>query len=52
MKNKIWSSRFTKKTDAEVLEFSQSLGVDIVLDETESEIVEYIYRKRNKFSDD
>ena len=38
MKNKIWSSRFTKKTDAEVLEFSQSLSVDIVLYETDIKV--------------
>ena len=31
MKNKTWSSRFTKQMDAEVLEFSQSLNIDIVL---------------------
>ena len=31
MKNVTWSSRFTKQIDAEVLEFSQSLNIDIVL---------------------
>ena len=31
MKNVTWSSRFTKQMDAEVLEFSQSLNIDIVL---------------------
>ena len=31
MKNVTWSSRFTKQIDAEVLEFSQSLSIDIVL---------------------
>ena len=31
MKNVTWSSRFTKQIDAEVLDFSQSLSIDIVL---------------------
>jgi len=31
MKNVTWSSRFTKQMDSEVLEFSQSLNIDIVL---------------------
>ena len=31
MKNVTWSSRFTKKIDSEVLDFSQSLSIDIVL---------------------
>ena len=31
MKNVTWSSRFTKQLDAEVLDFSQSLNIDIVL---------------------
>ena len=35
MKNSTWSSRFTKKTDIEVLEFSESLSVDIVLYEAD-----------------
>lgn len=31
MKNVTWSSRFTKQIDSEVLDFSQSLNIDIVL---------------------
>ena len=31
MKNTTWSSRFTKQLDDEVLDFSQSLNIDIVL---------------------
>ena len=31
MKNVTWSSRFTKQIDSEVLDFSQSLSIDIVL---------------------
>ncbi len=31
MKNVTWSSRFTKQLDGEVLDFSQSLNIDIVL---------------------
>ena len=35
MKNVTWSSRFTKQIDSEVLDFSQSLSVDIVLYEAD-----------------
>ncbi|MAR77617.1 MAG: argininosuccinate lyase [Gammaproteobacteria bacterium] len=35
MKNTTWSGRFNKQMDTEVLEFSQSLSVDIVLYETD-----------------
>ena len=35
MKNTTWSSRFTKQIDSEVLEFSQSLSIDIVLYESD-----------------
>ncbi len=31
MKNATWSSRFTKQIDSEVLDFSESLSIDIVL---------------------
>ena len=31
MKNNTWSGRFTKELDSDVLDFSQSLSVDIVL---------------------
>ena len=31
MKNVTWSNRFTKQIDSEVLDFSQSLNIDIVL---------------------
>ncbi len=35
MKNVTWSSRFTKQIDSEVLEFSQSLSIDVVLYEAD-----------------
>ncbi|MBT5406149.1 MAG: argininosuccinate lyase [Gammaproteobacteria bacterium] len=35
MKNVTWSSRFTKQIDLEVLDFSQSLSIDIVLYEVD-----------------
>ena len=35
MKNVTWSSRFTKQIDSEVLDFSQSLSIDIVLYEVD-----------------
>jgi len=35
MKNVTWSSRFTKQINSEVLEFSQSLSIDVVLYEAD-----------------
>tara|TARA_B100000965_G_C19581618_1_gene753825 strand:+ start:759 stop:2138 length:1380 start_codon:yes stop_codon:yes gene_type:complete len=48
MKNTTWSGRFNKQMDTEVLEFSQSLSVDIVLYETDITVtiahVEMLYK--------
>ena len=38
MKNVTWSSRFSKEIDSEVLDFSQSLSIDIVLYRADIEV--------------
>ena len=40
MKNKTWSGRFKKQIDEDVLDFSQSLTIDIVLYEADILVTE------------